>query len=450
MIIKKDAQMKQIYSIRKFKYIIFMVVFFIVGCSYTKTEKSLDIFMNNQYITEKISTTTENFSEETTEDYNYLSKIEIDRDNLLKWQWTIEPNKYDDLYFIDKNKIAVKNKDKWGIIDINENIILPFKYSFIGFFCENIAMIKNDKKVFYINTKGENINQESYSDGKNFNEGYCAVSRENKWGFINEYGEMAIEYKFDEAKRFSEGYAAVKIDNKWGFIDKNGNIKIKPIYDEAKEFKNRLSITQKNNKWGIIDKEGDNIVSFIYDEIGEFSEGYASVRIANKWGFIDSNGKICIDIKYAEVGCFSDGKVAVKENENSDLWAYVNAADKIVIDYKLYTAVGGLHSFAGEFKNSIAFASKDYYTIINDKGENIYQSYFFISDCYYNEEFNAISAYVYADDSMTIKKYGYVDLYGKARIEPIFDYTYTLNGKYGVVEKLINNEYKKGIIEIKQ
>lgn len=27
--------------------------------------------------------------------------------------------------------------------------------------------------------------------------------------------------------------------------------------------------------------------------------------------------------------------------------------------------------------------------------------------------------------------------------------TYALKGKYAVVEKLINNEYKKGIIEIK-
>lgn len=195
-----------------------------MGCNYSKYNKDFYTFINEHCSTEEMVITTEISSEITTNDYNYLSKLEMNNENLLKWQWVIAPNKYEDLYFIDKDKIAVKNKFE---------------------------------------------------------------------------------------------------------------------------------------KWGIIDKNGNTIVNFIYDEIREFSEGYAPVRINNKWGFINSTGQACITVKYAEVGSFSEGKAAVKKDKNSDLWAYVDHNDKIIIDYKPYTAVGGLHSFAGEFKNSKAFASKD-------------------------------------------------------------------------------------------
>lgn len=430
---------------------------------YSKPKESVNA--NNAYVdyelkeTEKeesseieaFTETTTDYKEEATEKYEYLDKLEIDNKNLLKWKWVIEPERYEDLYFIDKDKIAVKNKaEKWGIIDIDENIILPLEYSYVGYFNDNIALVKNENGCFYVDQNGEKINQECYNNGGNFNEGYCAVEIGDKWGFIDEKGKIAVEAKFEEAKSFSEGYAPIKIGDKWGFVNKNGDIVVNSSFEEVNGFKNGLAIVTDGNKWGIIDKKGNNIVNFIYDEIRDFSEGYGAVRIGEKWGLINSEGKICISPKYAQMGSFSEGKLAVKKDKDSDLWAYVDNNDRIVIDYMSYTAVNALHSFAGEFKGSKAFASRDYYTIIDDKGKNIFNSYFFISDCYYNEEYNAISGYVFADSSMTVRKYGYADINGNARLEPVFDYAYALKGKYAVVEKIINNEYKKGVIEVKK
>jgi hypothetical protein len=180
------------------------------------------------------------------------------------------------------------------------------------------------------------------------------------------------------------------------------------------------------------------------------------VQKNEKWGFIDNNGELCIDLKYDSVGFFSEGKAAIKINnykEGGDWWAYIDRNDQIIIDFYLYDAAEGRMILVGEFNEGLAFVSKTFYSIIDDKGNNVYlgsSSEFFIMAGTYYSQYDIIPGYIFTDEAMKQRKYGFVGLDGNIRIEPIFDYVYGPCGEYIRVENIVDGEYKIGLIKLIQ
>lgn len=392
-------------------------------------------------------------SSSTNDADDITGKSQIKSDE-LKWKWIVEPGKYEDLFFVTDDFIAVKgNNGKYTVINTKGNSVIPYEYDNISKFSEGVALVNINGKYSYIDRKGLSILEDRYQDGYSFSESMGAVKRNNKWGYINLSGELIIKSQFEEVKPFVENHAAVKIVNKWGYIDKSGQMIIKPQYDQVENFSEDIAAVKLNGKWGFVNSDGNIIVDLEYDEVKDFHEGYAAVMKNNKWGFINNNGKMCIDLKYDDVGNFSEGKASVKLSnyiENMDAWAYIDHNENIVIDFYPYDASEGRMIWVGEFKDGIAFTSKTLYCIIDSKGNNVFcgDSEFFISELSYDRRFNAIPGYVFTDDSMKIRKYGLLGLNGDRRLEPVFDYVGEINGSYVIVENVIDGVYKKGVIEI--
>lgn len=59
-----------------------------------------------------------------------------------------------------------------------------------------------------------------------------------------------------------------------------------------------------------------------------------------------------------------------------------------------------------------------------------------------------IPGYIYIDHAMKERRYGFMGLDGGQRLEPVFDHIYPPHGKYVVAEKLIDGEYRCGVIEL--
>ena len=66
----------------------------------------------------------------------------------------------------------------------------------------------------------------------------------------------------------------------------------------------------------------------------------------------------------------------------------------------------------------------------------------------YNEKYDAIAAYTFTDNEMKKKKYGLIGLNGKQRIEPIFDFATLVYDDFVLVEIIVDDVYKKGIIKL--
>lgn len=239
-------------------------------------------------------------------------------------------NKYQDIKSITENNLyAVKQNDKWKVIDKQENIII-----------ENLDDIKSIKNGNIIIKKGSLYgvtNKESvetipveYEDiTEAFTDTYI-VKKDNKYGLINDKNEVIKEIKYTSFKYYSQpDFAEASIDGINSEIFGNDYaLKITGIVSEInteKEYmrirvsdeyryynfkfeeknvtdifpQNTLFLKKQNGKYGYVNKEGNEVVSYIYDDATEQNAcGYVAVKKDGKWGSLDKNGNIVIEPTY--------------------------------------------------------------------------------------------------------------------------------------------------------
>lgn len=168
----------------------------------------------------------------------------------LKWTWCIKPE-YTELYFIDKDLIAVEGDNgKYTIVNTSGEIVIPFEYLSVSSFEDGLASVSSSENDFFMNKKGENVFNKVFESAGSFSDGLASVKEDGLWGFIDKSGNMIIKNQYDEVKRFNEGMAVVEKNNKWGFINKFGRIIADIQYDEVKNFSEGLAAVMKNGKWG--------------------------------------------------------------------------------------------------------------------------------------------------------------------------------------------------------
>ena len=229
------------------KYIFCALIFFMISCDSKSQEKIVDLSGKNIY-------------------YKELDKE-------TGWK-----------------RVQLKQPNKWGFIDQEGEIKIPFEYDFLNPFENHLAYAKKGNKEFFIT-----------------------------------YKNLKLEGDFDEARIFSFGLAAVKRNKKWGFIDEKGKLVIPMIYDEVDSFnQNNLSSVSKNGKFGFINKKGVEIIPIIYEMVkSEQLDDLVIVRKNYKWAFFDNKGKQLSDFLYNDVQIarkgdkttfFENGPASVKKN----------------------------------------------------------------------------------------------------------------------------------------
>jgi len=196
------------------------------------------------------------------------------------------------------NVLMAKIEKNRGVIDLNNEIIIPFEYRSIrnvynkenGTF-EKDSLLLVEKNTFIsqpiiINGKGEEIfNCSPRIGADNFNEGLCSIypfsGSVNKGSYINTQGYEIIPQIYDYVMPFTEGVAAVEKDGKWGYINSSGTTVLPFVYEEATMFSDGKAIIKQNGARGVIDKNGNIIIPCEYKNIQLF-ENYA---IVNKDGY---------------------------------------------------------------------------------------------------------------------------------------------------------------------
>jgi len=110
------------------------------------------------------------------------------------------PTIYSNALPFSEGLAAVKEKDHWGWIDQNNDIIIPFVYEEVRSFSNNLA----------------------------------AVKKRGKWGFINKKGEAIIENCFFDVSDYHQFRAFIRYSdgegNNWAIIDDTGNILVQDAH----------------------------------------------------------------------------------------------------------------------------------------------------------------------------------------------------------------------------
>ncbi|MGC4128174.1 MAG: WG repeat-containing protein [Bergeyella sp.] len=315
-------------------------------------------------------------------------------------------------------RVKLNNPDKWGFIDKDSSVVIPFEYDFLNPFENGLAYAKNNNKEFFITKKNLKI-EGDYDEARIFTEGRAAIRKNKKWGFIDESGKPVIPLIYDEVLYFEKsGLAPVSKNGKHGFIDKNGKEIIPIIYDDAKyEQLDEIVAVKKNKKWAFFDNKSKQISEFIYDELFraykfDFTKDIftrdKSTFFKNGAALVLKNGKYEFINEKAEP--------AFKNNKFDSATVFDTYQNAIVKRNGKY----GMIKPDGEFKVPLEYDFIEYYD----------------TNHLNSEYYNARKGKIFSIYNKNLKKIGesYEPIYNDFTIEnPTITYK-NLKGKYGIAD----------------
>jgi len=217
---------------------------------------------------------------------------------------------YDSIGFYSDGIAVAQKGDKFGIVNENREVVLPFEYSEIvlpdakrstTYNKYRYIMVRDSSgKCGIVDNTGKIIVRPQYAEIIHGAGGiiiddceYIMVRHavENKLGYIDLKGKVAIPLKYDNVLPFVGGLAAVEQNGKWGYINKSGAMVIQSLYSGANSFVGNYAVVKKTTKWGTIDKKGKIVIPLVYDKIfDDFSDGFSIVQNEGKFGAIDNMG----------------------------------------------------------------------------------------------------------------------------------------------------------------
>lgn len=237
----------------------------------------------------------------------------------------IIPFEYDKIEKLWSQKmLKVRVEKKWGLIDYSNNLLAPIEYDNF-----NVAKDRSDivlackrKKwgVYSLNDNTITI-PVIYTDMR-WAYSCLQVEYDGKWGIINYDGTSFMGSgdapapktpkkkapkpvcKFDDVRKFCDGIAAVQYKGKWGYIDLNGNIIYPMTCDRAEDFRDGFGQIQIGGKTTVIDKTGTlhpNLYLKYKGNKDEPSIDEPKLEVFhqdNKYGYKDSLGNIVLPAIY--------------------------------------------------------------------------------------------------------------------------------------------------------
>ena len=205
------------------------------------------------------------------------------------------------------------DKGKFGYVDKDGNLVIPFKYTEASPFENGLARVKNGSKFGFINEKGEPVGKIKYSYAMYFNGDFCRV---------------AVGGKFKDG---------LFTDGKWGFIDRQGNEILPVEYDEIGNFENGFAYIMKKELYGLINEQCNIVLEPSYASVGKFDKnGLCWFALAGKnsagykYGLINSDGKIILQPEYFTLGYFYD-----IENNGENIEVEVSSSSSNLNKYSL-------------------------------------------------------------------------------------------------------------------
>lgn len=226
-----------------------------------------------------------------------------------------------------------KNNNKYGYVNYNDRIIIPFIYEkATPFSIYGLAIVEKDNKTWIIDFKGRILYELLYKQNDLF-----VVNKEGKCGLLSLNGNIMISLVYDKFYILEHNLCLVKKESKYGMIDFNNNIVVPIIYDRISPHENFCYAT-KDNKTRLFDFKG----ALIYEEIkrdDKWRRGWSCVKKDGKYGWVTSDlENIVIPIVYDDVYNINDDlKIGVKDDEkwiiSNEGKIYRLSSEQMICDY---------------------------------------------------------------------------------------------------------------------
>lgn len=226
---------------------------------------------------------------------------------------------------VNKEKlIPAKKNGKYGFIDINNQIKIPFVYDRVSEFKDGLASVELNHKTAMINTDNRIIIPfDSYDDFffkfRN-NVSVFSTNRNTKYGLINNKGKIITQTEYDEIISINDSeYYFAKKNGKAGILNYDGKIIIPFLYEHVRISKcqdNELFIATSDKKSGIINVKNEILVPFLYDYIA-FTNGIISLPKSNLLELMNCNFKLITKTKFKKYTVLNPEKISVQDESGS-------------------------------------------------------------------------------------------------------------------------------------
>lgn len=173
--------------------------------------------------------------------------------------------------------IAARN-GKYGLIDSEETLMLPFEYDHISF-----SSLSNRLTGLRIP--------------------YGIIEKDQRFGLLDSLGQLTTPIHFEKAPGiYTTKGGTTSIKGKYGFISPQGKVLIPFQYESPISLKGELAIVTKNGKKGVHQTLGKLIIPTEYDAILHHEElQILIVRKGQQEGVYQADGKLIVPIEYEDI-----------------------------------------------------------------------------------------------------------------------------------------------------
>lgn len=124
-------------------------------------------------------------------------------------QNVIIPAEYDHISFFSNGYATFYKNDKQGLINLQGEIVVPANYDLILEYDQSHFIIQEDEQYYVVDIKTQQKTTPGYTYALFANEELVLVLRNEKYGYITKTGEIAIPFQYDYATPFFDGIASV-------------------------------------------------------------------------------------------------------------------------------------------------------------------------------------------------------------------------------------------------
>ena len=202
--------------------------------------------------------------------------------------------------------LAVKKENKWGYVDENHNVIIPFEYDNLNTYGSAIG------SEFMFNGSFRGV-ADYFSDGKIF------ARKNDKIGLVDKENTIVFPFVYKDISSYNENYLCVSHDKlKYGVVDFQNKTILPFIYDFLNTNGDFLNFAEKSEIDG---SNIDTAVNFYKVKNGKLL----------MHGIMDFNGNIVVPaISSAEINNFIDGKAMCYDYEKEEFFIFDSNTKEII------------------------------------------------------------------------------------------------------------------------
>jgi len=350
---------------------------------------------------------------------------------------------YNRLYRCTNGLFAAYKDGKFGFIDTNNNVIVPFNYS--EYATPPPPRFGDGDDVGHREFIWRQI---PFKTSVLFDK-YIGVKSGNKWAVVDRTGKEIVSPFFDGVGIFVKELAYVKMGNKYGVINSAGKILVPAQYDKIEIIVNDRALAYIGDKVGVVDINNKLIVPIEYQQIDPFGPGYAAMQ-KDCYTLFDEFGKQVAKSHYAAVKFpvwnGYDGNAATDHFFITDDIAY-NSHDK---EYHHYQSIAqyDVGYYSEPDRQRIFYERDNKWGVMDTTGRELTPPFF---DDFNREFSNSVSHTPATIFEITVnKKYGIINRYGKVLLDPIYDqpdYRGYYRPSAGALRFFVRKEGKLGLFE---